>query len=472
MKRINSAFLVVALLLVGSFDVVASILDRLASKPLPAFQLPPITRQITANGMKLFVVEDHRLPIVQASLYIRSGLVYQPADKVGVAKLLEYLLRSGGTRQYSPKSLEEKIDELAIDISVEMENEYALINLKCERDKLEPALKLFFEILFQPRFDHKRFKLGKMHYLDALKRQNDRPSALADREFNGIIYGRHSPWGYKTTAATVTSLTRRDMTEFYQRFFSPDQMTLAMAGDFKADELIKMVTSHVEVYPASGKKNTPPPWKGDYQPGTYAIEKKLAQTTLTLGHLATSRDDPDMYPLLILDTIIGAAFTGRLPAQVRTQMGYAYEIWSRMGVGPSGVPGIFMIRAKTQPENTQKAAALIGKILSDMVTGKTLILPRELHQSKERILNALIFEYKSPFDIVSKMALYHYFGYPDNYIDLFRQKIEAVTLQDLRRVAKKSIQPEKLSILAVGSGLDEHLAPWGPIIPLSIEYNK
>jgi zinc protease len=418
----------------------------------PARFIPPKVNQMTlTNGLKVYYIEDHSAPIVQGKVLIRCGSVYEDMDKIGVSAVLAGLLKDGGTANYSPEALREKLDQLAIDISFSSSSEVCEGGFSALSGFKGEAIDLLFEMIFKPAFDRTQFEIIKKRKIDGIKRDMEVSGPIAHKMFRAMIYGDKNRWGISVKPSDIKNLRLDDVKDVYNKQFSPDRMMFVMAGDFNKDELMKKLKEVAAAYPKREAIDLKiPTIPVEFQAEEKFISKKFTQSAINIGHLGTTRNNPDKYALILMNDMFGggASFTNRLVDSVRVKAGLAYEVWSDFTFGPPNAPGLFQIHMKTRNKTVNQAIEIAKEELKKMIDNG--FTKDEFKRSKDGILNKMIFEYERPFDIALSTARFAYFGYPDGYIEIYRRGIEKTTLQDVNNVAKKYLHSDKLKIVIVG----------------------
>jgi len=423
-------------------------LSQLENTSLPKLTVPEIDRQNMKNGMRLLLLKDDELPVVRGYLYVATGEIYDPADKVGLAELTGALLRSGGTESAKPDRFDEQLADLAAEIDVDMGREYALISFKALKEDLPKVLAMLFDMLRHPAFDPQKLELKRLQMMEALRRQNDNPMDIAGREFPKQIYGADNVWSRTPTPESVKSITRDDIANFYRRFFYPDRMVFAFSGDFSDAELVMTLDQLTTGWPKAPEKLPEiAPVKPEFREAVVLIPKSADQSTIFVGHLGDKRFNPDKYALLLLNEILGGdALTSRLGKRIRSSLGLVYGIFSRFGLATDY--GVFSVIAQTQAKNTAKVIEETRDQLSGILSQD--IGDEELKFYKNSLLNSLYAEYEPKYNFARDEGRFEFLDYPPNYLQLFREKIELVSVADLQRVAKKYLHPDQLQVLVVG----------------------
>jgi zinc protease len=423
--------------------------QQLEKTPLPRIHIPPIQKKTLGNGLRLLLLPDDETPVVEGTFYIRTGEIYEPTDRLGVAMMTGQLLRMGGTKQMSPDAYDEALANLGAEVHSSINREYGVVTFKCLSEDLPRVLALVFQMIKEPAFDSQRLELVKLQAAERLRRENDSPDDIARREFPKIIYGQDSPWARTPTIQSVAAISREDVERFYRRFYHPDRMILAMAGDFSKKNVVSEIEAATQGWPKSTVPvPTVPEVERTWDEGVYMIQKNFDQATIFLGHFGERRFNPDKFALILLNDILGGDVLGsRLGKQIRSTLGLAYGIYSNFGLQTDY--GIFYVFAQTKAVSTQQVMKEIRGILAEVAGGETLT-QAELEEHKQSVVNSLYSEYEPRSKFVMEEARFEYLGYPPNYLRIFREKIQQVSLKDLQRVARKYLRPGSLKILVVG----------------------
>jgi len=217
--------------------------DQLEFPPLN-FKFPQVAKQTLANGVKVYVKEDHELPLVELTVLVEGGGIYDPLDKTGLSDFFAQTLSTGGTEQSTPEDLETELENMAAELSVSSSLYSYEIDISLNREDLSRGIEILAELLRQPRFDKTRMELVRSQMLEQIKRQNDDPGAVAGRLLRQEIYGNH-PLGVEPTEATIKNLTRDDLLQVHDRYFKPQNVWLAVSGDVTQAELISQLQKNL-----------------------------------------------------------------------------------------------------------------------------------------------------------------------------------------------------------------------------------
>lgn len=440
-------FIILASILI-SLPVYAFDLERLENKALPELKLPEIQKHTFDNGLELYFVKNSELPLFELNGLIELRDIDDPDTKVGLSSIMLSLLRTGGTKKYSPSEFDEALDTIAATISISAGQEYSSFSLKSMSKDVDQALSLLFEMLRYPRFDPSRFEVLIKQSLQGIERRNESPASIARREFDQLFYGEKGIWARLSREDTIKSLTIKDLKKRHQEL-APNKIRLAVSGDINFDELIEKLEYQSQGWQKS-QSHLPEltELEKKWEPGNYLINKKSNQSAIVMGHFGERRFNEDKYALILANYIIGGStFGARLGDRIRTELGLAYGIQSIFGLDKDY--GLFRTAVETKSESTVQVIEEVKSIIQKAATTK-LITQSELEDAKKTLLNYLIFQYEDPFDIVKAELRYDYLGYPDNYLQFFQKKIEAVSLEDVHEVLRKYFFADKMKVLIVG----------------------
>jgi predicted Zn-dependent peptidase len=408
-------------------------------------------RHVLSNGVVVYAVEDHDLPLVNIQTLVRTGSYLDPAGKEGLAALVGSQMRAGGTQKMTAEQFDEAADFLAAQISSGIGSTQGTANLNLLAKDADKGLALYTDMLRTPAFQEDRLKLAKSQILQAMERRNDNTSGIESREWSRLLYGTEHFSTRETTKASVESITRQDMVDFHQKYFQPGGFIIAASGDFKTSELVAKLEAAFKGWPAS-KTAAPEVPKPTQTPvaGIYTIHKPdVNQGRVSIGHTGTTRDNPDAYALEIMNEILGGGgFTSRITSRVRSDEGLAYSAGSSYGMGVY-YPGTFRASFQSKSATTSQAIQIILDEINRIRTVK--VSAEELETSKNSAVETFPRIFATAAQIAGTFAQDEYTKRPADYWDTYRQRISAVTVDDVQRVAQKYLDPSKLVILVVGN---------------------
>ncbi len=420
---------------------------------LTPVKIPEPVQATLSNGMRVFLLEDHELPLISGFTMIHTGNLFDPPDKRGLSSIMADVLRSGGTSTKTGDQIDEELENVAASVESSMGETSATVSFSSLKESVDTALGAFKDVLTEPAFRQDKIDLEISQVRSAIARRNDEPGEIPDRELLRILYGPNTPYGWQTEYSDLQAIHRDDLVAFYRRYYFPKNIMLAVYGDFKAGEM----KDKLEKLFAGWKVEQPavpafPPVAAKPAPGVYLAEKPdVTQTFFSIGELGGTLRDPDYPALEVASHILGQGFSSRLMSEIRTKLGYAYNI-SAVWSANYNHPGTFRIVGSTKSETTVETIQAINVELDKMRT--TEVTDLELKEAKDAVLNAFVFNFDSPAKTLNRAFRYEYFGYPKDFLLQYQKAIDAVTRADVLRVAKQHFLPENLAIVAVGNPKD------------------
>jgi predicted Zn-dependent peptidase len=472
MTRTRTFVLVIAVMILSACAGPGSAVNpRTMTFPPLKFEIPKSERAVLPNGMIVYMLEDHELPLVNMTAYVHVGSIYEPLEKVGLAGVTGTVMRSGGTDQTPPEKLDAELEFMASAIESGIGADAGNVSLATLSKNFDRTAELFAQVLMTPAFREDRVKIAVNTTIESIRRQNDDPKAVANRELSKALYAGH-PLGRYPTFATVNSMTRDDLKKFHRRYYHPNNILLAVSGDFNKDELLARLTrlfgewKREEIsFPQVGE---PAP---NVKPETLFVRKEVSQSVIRMGELGIDKNNPDLHALRVMDYILGGGFTSRLVQEVRSNQGLAYNVDSTVDVGRSFI-GTITAETETKSESTVKAISLIREIITGMTTAP--VTEQELSLAREYMINSFIFGFTKPEVIVNQQARLEFYGYPAGYLENYRDNISRVTRDDLLRVARKYLHPTAMVLMVVGDErkFDKPLTTFGPVREIRLENGK
>jgi zinc protease len=421
--------------------------------PLKQVEIPDVMQFTLSNGMRVFLLEDHELPLISGFGLVRTGNLFDPPEKRGLGDVTASVLRSGGTSKKTGDEIDEELENIAASVESSMGETNATVSFSGLKETSDQVLQVFKEVLTDPAFRQDKINLTLNQIRSGIARRNDDAQAVAERELTNLIYGRNTPYGWMIEYEHLNRIQREDLEQFYRRYYFPKNIMLAVYGDFSAAEM----REQLEKLFADWKVDQPdvppfPPVTAKPAPGVFLAEKTdITQTFFSLGHLGGMLNDPDYPALQVATNILGSGFTSRLMSQIRTKLGLAYSIGTGWGAQYDH-PGIFRIVGSTKSMTTTEALEAVKAEVEKLRTAE--VTPQELQAAKDAVLNSFVFFFDSPAKTLNRVMMYEYFGYPKDFLFEYQKKIMAVTRGDVLRVSRQRIHPESMTIVAVGNPTD------------------
>ena len=446
-------FLLALVLAVGAINGAAQQVPSYRTLKYPQLgqvKIPEPVEVTLSNGMRLLMLEDHELPLIRGLALIHTGNLFDPSDRRGLSQVMADVLRSGGTKSKTGDQLDEELENIAGTVEAGMDETSANVSFSGLKETTDRVLAVFKDVLTNPEFRQDKLDLTLTQYRSAIARRNDDAGDIPGRELTRVLYGPDTPYGWQPEYADLNRIHREDLIAFYQRYYFPKNIMLAVYGDFTAadmkDKLEKLFADWKVEQPAV------PPFPAvtaKPAPGVYFAPKEdVTQTFFSIGELGGTLRDPDYPALEVATNILGEGFSSRLVSRIRTQLGYAYSIGASWAANYN-FPGTFRIGGSTKSMTTVETVQAIREEVDKLRT--TEVTEKELDEAKQAVLNSFVFFFDSPSKTLNRVMRYEYFGYPKDFLFQYQKAIAGVTRADVLRVAKEHIHPEQLAIVAVGN---------------------
>jgi len=441
-------FLLVGLLLSACTSAVPQLPEQLSYPPLE-FTVPEVDRIELANGIRLYLREDSELPLVQVTAMVGSGALAAPRELAGFDDLFAVTLRTGGTKATSAAELEERLDLLAANFGCSMGPYNTNLDLSVRSDDLEEGLKILGELLMRPGFDADKLELARRGALEDVRRRNDDPDEIASRLLMAALYPDH-PLGDSPTEKSLRRINREQLQAFHQEHFAPDNLWLAISGDVDRAELLPLLERLFGDWPRQGVNAVALPALQPAAGGVLqVVAKDVPQSTIILGDLGLTKDDPDQYPARVLNFILGGGgFNSRLMQEIRSNRGLAYSAWSQFQVGRR-YPGPVMAGTETKNASVIEALSLMQDTMRALRDQP--VKTEELQVARDSLVNSFVFSFADSHAVVAQRMQLDFFAYPADYLARYRERIAAVTAADVQRVAQKYLEPERQQVVVVGA---------------------
>lgn len=448
---------------------VATKVDEIEYPPLRQFDIPQPERHELSNGMVVLLLEDHEMPLVEATALIHTGGRLEPADKAGLAQLTGTVLRTGGTTSMTGDELDDFLEAKAASIETGIGDQSGRASMSSLKDDFRDVLEVFADVLRNPVFDPEKIEVAKTSIEASIARQNDNPQQILFREFNEIIYGADSPYTQQPTYASVANVSRDDLIAWHAKYFHPNRVVLGLVGDFQTQEalaLVREVFGDWEEGPA--REDVDVPYDQEPKPGVYYVEKNdMTQSNIAMGHLGIRRDNPDYYGVQVMNQVLSGSFASRLFSRVRSEQGLAYTVFGQVG-SQWDHDGVTVFGMTTKTESTGAGIEALLREARNMTSEPPTEV--EVRKAKDGILNSFIFRSDSRSEILGQQLTYEYYGYPLDWLSRYQKGIEGATLAQVRQAAEKYLHPDQFAILVVGpaEGRDKPLSTYGQVTEVDI----
>jgi predicted Zn-dependent peptidase len=416
---------------------------------VPEVGLPVIQKARLGNGLSVWLVEHHELPIIAFNLVVQAGSDRDPLDKPGVASMTAEVLDEG-TASQDALQIAERLEYVGATMSVNSTFDGTFISLRTVTKHLDEAFDVFAEVVTGAVFPQKEFDRLKQQRLTSLLQQKDRASTIASLAFNRILYGLGHPYGNDPsgTDRSIAALKREDLVSFYEACYRPDNSTLIIVGDTR----LKEMTALLEKKLARWKPAPVPPHKFPQTPAmaqrrVYLIDKPEApQSEIRIGYPALARNTEHFFPVLVMNRILGGQFTSRLNLNLREKHGFTYG--ARSSFSFSKQPGPFTagagVTAAKTDSSIQEFLREIGRMHREGVTDE------ELQFAKKGLSGSFALTFETPAQIAGQLQNIVLYDLPEDHLATYLQDIDRVTGADIQNAAARYLDPARMAVVVVG----------------------
>lgn len=431
--------------------------------PLPKFVFPPFEERRLSNGLPVFIVEDHEQPILSIALYVRAGSVHDPRHAEGLASTVAEMLTKGTSRR-SATQIAEEIDFVGGSLMAGASWDALTIGVNVLSKYASTALDILGDVVQNSTYPAEEIERVRLQRLAGLRQAKADSGFLADLVFTKLVFPNH-PYGGQALGSThsVERMQRDEIVQFANRYFGPENAFLVAAGDVKPEAFMHRLEEHLGSWRGA-------PRSADFliEPSVVAgrhvglIDKEGAvQSAIRIGNVGIPRNTPDFIPLTALNTLLGGYFNSRINLNLREVHGYTYG--ARSFFDTRTLPGPFAILTEVRTEVTVRAAEEIvselTRITADVVTEE------ELRMVKNYMIGNFPLQLETPQQIAARIAMIVLYGLDRDYYSTYRDKLAALTVEELYRVSRDYIRPSDLVIVASGNvqAIEAGMAEFGEI---------
>lgn len=432
--------------------------------PPPVLKLPPIQEHKLANGLRVWLVEHHEVPVVQVSLVIRAGSAADPAERFGAASLTAAMLDEGAGGR-DALALADAFERLGASLSTASSFDASAVRLWTPVARLDEALPLMADVVLRPDFPVKELERLRKERLVSLLQARDDPAALIGQVFPRLLYGATHRYGTPEigTPDALKAMTVEDLRRFYEAWYRPANAVLIVVGDVTPTPVLERLERAFGSWTAPAPAAAAPTPPGAPQPKAREIvivdKPGAAQSQIRIGRIGVPRSTPDYFAIEVMNTILGGSLTSRLNQNLREEHGYAYGAGSvfqmRRGAGP------FFATSGVQTDKTAEALTEFFKELAGMLAP---VPDEELDKARNYLALGFPAGFETAGDLARELETLFVYELPRTYFDTWVPQIRAVTAADVRRVAETYIRPAACLVVIVG----DRQAIEGPVRALKL----
>ena len=424
-------------------------LRKNAPEPLTPvkFDIPRPVQATLDNGLRVIVFEDERLPLVSYRLAFHSGDINDPVGATGMTSAMASMLTEG-TENYTSLQLAEKIERLGAGIGASASVDFTTVSASSLSLYKTEVLGMMAEVTLRPTFPEDELDLYRRNTVEHLKFQRSQPGFLSGEQAARLIYGKHPYSKVSPNAADIEKLDRDKLIRFHRATFIPNSAMFIAIGDVKLDEVVDELNEHFGDWQqgtVGGDQFEAPP-KRHARSLTIVDRQGSEQSNIVITNLGIKRTDPDYFPLSVMNQVLGAGASSRVFMNLREEKGYTYGAYTRLGT--KKLAGDFEATAEVRTSVT-------GDSLKEFFYELNRIRDRkvgedELADAKNFLTGVFPIRAETQEGLTNLIVNQHLYGLPDDYLQTYRENVDAVTVDDVQRVAVKHIRPDEMAIVIVG----------------------
>lgn len=430
-----------------------------AARPL---QVPKPVSYKLPNGLTVALLEDHRVPMVTVQLGLRVGDVNDPKGLEGLSEMTADLLNEGTSHRTS-KQIAQEIDGIGGAMQASSDSDFTVLSGSALAEYQNRFLDVISDVIKNPIFPEDELKLEKTNLTQTLSMKRTDPDFLNSERFHKVVFGPNPYAVVSPTPDSVAKITRQDLVSFHKAHYLPNGSNLVIVGDFDTAKMKELIAAKFGDW-ATGKPvetsfESPPTQNGMK---IYLVDRPgSVQSAVRIGNVGISRTDPDYFSTMVANQVLGGSANSRLFMNIRENKGYTYGAYSSFAARKN--PGEF---AATANVRTPVTAPSLVEFLYELNRIRTLPVSKdELQSAKKYLIGNYELSFETQGNVASRLLEQMMYSLPENYLATYTDKIRAVSPDDVRRVAHKHIDYNKLVITIVGDAkqIEPDLKWFGPV---------
>ena len=400
------------------------------------------------NGVVLLTSEQRALPMISIELLIDAGARYDGGGQEGLANLAARLL-TYGTKRRSALQISDALDFIGASLSTGCSENLASVSMTILKKDLSTGLALLAEVLTQSTFPQEEIERQKQSIVASLKARDEEPGDIAERRFSAALFP-NSPYGRPVEGmeSSVRAISPKGLREFYERYYRPNRTIMAVVGDVTAEEIDEALNQAFSSWKKGEPGGKPLVPSATGAPTLIRVDKELTQANIIMGHEGVTRGNPDYYAIQVMNNILGGGgFSSRVVDSIRNERGLAYSVYTYFNADKSH--GTFQFVMQTKNDSAREAMRIAREEIERI--RREPVSEQELNDAKDYLTGSFPLRLDTNRKVANFLAQVEFFqlglDYPDRYGDFIRK----VTREDVLRVAKRYLQPEKLITVVVGN---------------------
>lgn len=424
-----------------------------------SFDIPQPYQTTLANGLRVVVFEDSRLPLVSYRLAFHSGDIHDPVGSTGLTSAMTAMLTEG-TENYTSAQLADKVERLGASISASSSDDFTIAAASSLSLYASEVLSLLAEVVLRPTFPEDELDLYRRNTVENLKFQRSQPPFLANEQAARLIYGEHPYATVSPNASDVEKLQREELAKFHTARLVPNNAMMIVVGDVARDEFLE------ELDHLFGE------WQPGYAPAlnspkipvrssrslTIVDRAGSAQSNIVLTNSAIERTSPDYFPVIVMNQVLGAGASSRVFMNLREEKGYTYGAYTRLNTRKlaGDIEATAEVRNEVTGDSLKEFFYELQRIRDEKVGDQ------ELADAKNFLTGVFPIRAETQEGLTNLIVNQQLYGLADDYLQTYREHVNAVTVDDVQRAAREYVRPDEMAIVIVGDA--------GEVLPQAKEY--
>ena len=422
-----------------------------APAPLPPrpIVIPAPRETVLANGLRVVIVEDHRLPLVSYRLAFRIGTAFDPPQLPGLTDLLAGLLPEG-TETRTSREIAEEVARMGASLSAGANSDYTIVAASALSKFNEEILDLMAEVVLQPSFPENEVELAKQNTKESLRQQRAQPSFLASEMVSRVMFGEHPYAIVAPTPESIDRSSRDEFVRFHRDKFVPNSAVFIVVGDVQHEVVVRKLESLFSTWERGADLVTDfpaPPVRTKRV--AYLVDRRgSAQSNIVIANSGIVRTSPDYFPMLLMHTVLGANASSRLFMNLREDKGYTYGAYTNLDARRTA--GTFRstaeVRTPVTGDSLKEFFYELDRIRNEVVSEK------EIRDAKSYLTGVFPIRLETQEGLTDQLVQIKMLNLPDDYLQHYRDRVQAVTAAEIQRVANKYVMPDEAAVIVVGDG--------------------
>ncbi len=436
-----------------------------APLPLRTLSIPTPKELTLPNGLRVIIIESRRLPLVSIRLALRTGDAFDPPELPGLSDVLTHMLTEG-TASRTSRQIADEVARIGATLNAGANSDYSTVAASALASYADTIFELLADVALRPSFPEDELQLTKQNTQQNMIAQRAQPSFLASERLACVVFGKHPYSVVSPTVESIDAMTRKQLADFHRAVFIPNNAVLLIAGDVRSDVVMKRVEKLFAAWqPGEVKQPAWPPLPERERRSLYLVNRPgSAQSNIVIANVGITRTHPDYFPLLVMNTVLGANASSRLFMNLREAKGYTYGAYS--SVDARRFAGTFRASAEVRADVT--GASLKEFFMELERIREEPVADKELADAKSYLTGVFPIRLETQEGLIDQFMQIKMQGLPEDYLLTYRDRVNAITMTDVLRVARTHVTPNRAAIVVVGdaASITDQVAPYAADIEM------